>query len=62
MRFLPEWTRSEGADGWWRLSPEIIVSFLGVLGFERSELVYHSQRYKGTPHRMFTVVAHRTVS
>jgi hypothetical protein len=61
MRFLPQWTSSEGADGWWRLSPEIVASFLGVLGFEKSDVVYHSQMYKGSAHPMFTVVAHRTV-
>jgi SAM-dependent methyltransferase len=61
MRFLPEWRSSQGADGWWRLSPEIVVAFVGVLGFERSTVSYHTQLYKGQKRKMFTVVGHRTV-
>ena len=61
MRFLPDWQTGEGADGWWLLSPDIIVAFLGVLGFEETEVTYHSQLYKGRRRRMFTVVGHRTV-
>jgi hypothetical protein len=61
MRFLPEWRTSQGADGWWRLSPEIVVAFLGVLGFERTEVTYHAQLYKGRRRRMFTVVGRRSV-
>lgn len=61
MRFLPDWRSSAGADGWWRLSPEIVVAFIGVLGFERSTVSYHTQLYKGQKRKMFTVVGHRTV-
>ena len=61
MRFLPDWHRSQGADGWWRLSPEIVVAFVGVLGFERTTVSYHSQRYRGGQRKMFTVVGQRTV-
>lgn len=61
MRFLPEWRGSERADGWWRLSPEIVAAFLGVLGFEDTKVTYHNQLYKGRRHPMFTVVGHRTV-
>jgi len=60
MRFLPDWHGSQGADGWWRLSPDIIVAFLGVLGFERTTVTYHSQLYKGSKRKMFSVVGRRT--
>lgn len=60
MRFLPDWRTGQNPDGWWRLSPDIVVAFLGVLGFERTEVSYHSQLYKGHPRPMFTVVGHRT--
>lgn len=60
MRFLPDWQGSQGADGWWRLSPEIVVAFVGVLGFERTTVTYHTQMYKGAPRKMFTVVGRRT--
>jgi hypothetical protein len=61
MRFLPDWKRGAGADGWWRLSPEIVVAFLGVLGFEKTGITRHAQLYKGSQRPMFTVVGHRTV-
>jgi len=60
MRFLPDWRTGQNPDGWWRLSPDLVVRFLGVLGFERAEVSYHTQLYKGTPRPMFTVVGHRT--
>jgi hypothetical protein len=59
MRFIPDWRTARDPDGWWSLSPELIVEFIGVLGFEDSDVTYHSQLYKGRPRPMFTVVGHR---
>jgi hypothetical protein len=61
MRFMPQFTTGAGPDGWWRLTPEIVQAFLGVLGFERSDASTHVQLYEGRRRRLFTVVAHRTV-
>ena len=60
MRFLPDWRTAQNPDGWWRLSPDLVIAFLGVLGFEKTEVSYHSQLYKGQPRPMFTVVGRRT--
>lgn len=60
MRFLPDWRTGRDPDGWWRLSPELIVDFVGVLGFEDTAVSYHTQLYKGRPRKMFTVVGRRT--
>lgn len=60
MRFMPDWNHARDADGWWRLTPEIVAAFVGVLGFERSRISTHRQLYRGRPKRMFTVVATRT--
>jgi hypothetical protein len=60
MRFLPDWRTGRDPDGWWRLSPELIVDFVGVLGFEDTTVSYHSQLYQGRPRKMFTVVGRRT--
>lgn len=60
MRFLPDWRSGRDPDGWWRLSPDLVVDFVGVLGFEDTEVSYHTQLYQGRPRRMFTVVGHRT--
>lgn len=60
MRFLPDWRTGRDPDGWWRLSPEVVVDFVGVLGFEDTTVSYHTQRYNGRPRRMFTVVGRRT--
>lgn len=62
MRFLPDWRTGRDPDGWWSLSPELIVSFLGVLGFEETSVTYHSQLYRKRSRPMFTVVGHRTTS
>ncbi len=60
MRFRPDWRTGQNPDGWWRLSPDLIVAFVGVLGFERTTVSYHTQLYQGRARRMFTVVGHRT--
>lgn len=60
MRLTPDWEKGEGADGWWRLTPEIVQAFAGILGFERSQVSTHSQLYGGKRRRLFTIVAHRT--
>jgi hypothetical protein len=60
MRFLPNWRNGRDPDGWWRLSPELIVDFVGVLGFEDTTVSYHTQLYNGRPAKMFTVVGRRT--
>jgi len=60
MRFLPDFRTREPLDEWWRLTPEIVVSFLGVLGFEKSQVSYHLQRSLWGEKRMFSVVARRT--
>ncbi len=61
MRFVPDWRTSSHPDGWWRLTPEIVQAFLGVLGFERSRVSTHKQLFGGRAKQLFTVVGHRTV-
>jgi hypothetical protein len=45
---------------WWIISPQIIVEFLGVLGFEKSSISYHKQRFQSSEVELFTVVGKRT--
>lgn len=62
MTFLPQFSKCEPKDGWWILTPDIILDFVGVLGFEKAEVRYHFQRCnmsnKCVP--FYTVVGHRT--
>lgn len=58
--FLPDYRASALWDTWWFLSPTVIREFLGVLGFEKSEVNYHFQRYGGKPVLCFSVVGERT--
>lgn len=58
-RFIPDFRRSLPVDTWWRLEPEIVVAFLGVLGFEKTSLTYHSQVFQGRKLPLFTIVAKR---
>ena len=61
-RFLPDYKTGTPEVGWWALNPEIVRRFIGVLGFEDSEVTYHDQNL-AVEHRQvanFTVVGHRT--
>jgi len=71
MRFVPNFRIAQPANSssWWALYPELLVEFLGVLGFEKTEVTLHSQKYvieEGQNERkvklmkMFTVVGTRT--
>jgi hypothetical protein len=60
MKFLPEWETCRSKETWWRLSPELVKQFLGVLGFGRTEVSYHTQGCGNGKGRLFTVVGHRT--
>jgi SAM-dependent methyltransferase len=60
MRFLPEWRKTEPRETWWVLSPQLVRDFVGVLGFEATSVIYHTQLYRGRHQRCFTVVGRRT--
>jgi O-methyltransferase len=55
---------SDNWHTWWHISPQLLVRFLGVLGFEQSTTTHHEQRHVGPdgrafPMRLFTIVATR---
>lgn len=63
MEFLPNFRTLEHKNAWWWLSPEIIVNFLGVFGFEEAQVTYHFQKatYRGgVEQQLYTVVGRRT--
>ena len=64
--FLPDFQRREPKDGWWMLSPEIIRQFIGVLGFEKTRIIYHSQNLEALGERnlvpFYTIVGSRTIA
>jgi len=60
MEFLPDFKTLRHKDTWWSLSPEIIINFLGVLGFEETRVTYHFQKLYGKKKRLFTIVGKRT--
>jgi hypothetical protein len=65
MTFLPDPAKpvaENHLNSWWFFTPAVIQRMLGVLGFERTEVSYHRQRYQqkyDLP--LFTVVGHRTL-
>ncbi len=61
MSLLPNFRTLEHKDVWWALSPEIIVSFLGILGFEKTKVTFHKQKLYGKERSLFTVVGKRTI-
>jgi hypothetical protein len=59
MVFLPEYD-PEGMDTWWFFTPLLLQQFISILGFEKSDVTYHTQVYRGRPQAMYTVVGQRT--
>jgi SAM-dependent methyltransferase len=60
QRFVPNFRAGGPVDAWWLLTPEAIIQFLGVLGFEETVMTYHRQSYYGDQRLLFTVVGRRT--
>ena len=58
--FLPNWHTGRPTDSWWLLTPMLVRRMLGVLGFEKSHIRYHSQIHAGRRYRYYTIIAHRT--
>jgi SAM-dependent methyltransferase len=61
VTFLPNAQKAAPNDRWWILTPHTIVQFLKVLGFQRTRVNYHFQRYRGKRRPMYTVVGRRTL-
>ncbi len=59
INFLPDASRPEQYDGWWQLSPGLVVRFLKILGFTHADISYHEQLYYGREIGLYTVVASR---
>ena len=62
LRFLPDPKTCEPQTTWWHLSPEVVQRFIGVLGFEETEITYHTQAYNVASVEIpyYTIVGHRT--
>lgn len=61
--FLPNGATGQPFDTWWELPPRAIVEMLGVLGFPRTDIRYHSawnSEQGGRQVRLYTVVASRS--
>jgi O-methyltransferase len=46
-------------DTWWHFSTDVLVQFLGVLGFPAPEVTTHKQQHRGRQYTLFTIVATR---
>ena len=60
MQLIPNPQVGTQLAAWWYLNPEIIVAFLGTLGFENSQVTHHTQRSKWGDRALFSVVATRS--
>jgi SAM-dependent methyltransferase len=58
--FLPQFWDQAYGDTWWHLSPETVRRYVGVLGFEKTEITYHHAYAGGKRTLLYTVVGHRT--
>ena len=60
MTLLPDYRIGEPWNAWWHIPPELIVEFIGILGFEESEIKFSEQLYNEKKCTVYTVVGHRT--
>jgi hypothetical protein len=58
--FRPDAATREPPVTWWRLTPQLVQKMIAVLGFEQSDVTYHTQLFKGRKRDLFTVVGRRT--
>jgi len=58
--FAPDYASKNAQATWWLLTPAIVKRYLAALGFEKSEVTYHEQLFRGKKNPLFTVVAERT--
>jgi hypothetical protein len=61
VRFLPNSANRSPSETWWELSPELIVEFLNILGFEDTAITFHSQWYETDKREvpLYTIVGRR---
>jgi hypothetical protein len=60
LLLFPRPGKANAETTWWVLTPELVQALLGLLGFEESQITYHTQIYRGRPVKLFTVVGRRT--
>lgn len=60
MLFLPRLQGRQYHGTWWVLNAKAIQRFLEVLGFEKTRVTYHWQKYEGKNRLFYTVVGTRT--
>ena len=62
LAFVPDPSKNDTSETWWLFSPQLIVRYLSILGFENAVVTHHHQRTSiGGSVPMFTVVAHRRI-
>jgi O-methyltransferase len=49
-------------DTWWAFTPAFFRQFLGIMGFDRFEVILHSQPCFGVENQLFTLVAERSAA
>jgi hypothetical protein len=59
-KFVPDPAEGGPLDIWWQLSPELVVRWLAILGFEDATVTRGRHRFQGGELPLYTVVARRT--
>jgi hypothetical protein len=58
--FMPQHWDHQNGETWWHLPPAVVQRFIGVLGFEKSEVTWHHAMAGSQRVLFYTVVGHRT--
>ena len=60
MRFLP--SKEKGGAVWWSFNKETVIEMLKLLGFEKTEVIYHDYRDRdGKKVFQWTIIGERTM-
>jgi len=59
LGLLPNANTMEPKDTWWDIRPEWVVQAIGVLGFEKTKVTFHKQKFEGKMFESYTVVGKR---
>jgi hypothetical protein len=59
LQFVPNVSMPSRYESWWILSPQMVIQFLGVLGFTETRVNYHQQQFGTSIVKLFTVVGNK---
>lgn len=57
--FHPKLNTEDPSETWWLIPPKTLVHFVKILGFTKTKISHHTQKFMNTKFKMYTLVAKR---